>query len=105
MGVRTYLVPGSYTGKLKISKTQTFKENLVDYGNENFLINLVLLFALTSCTNTSELETGEMKPLHMLKKAFEGKNIQKHLLMLKFVKSEQIDEANIPVLFVKLKSG
>ena len=73
---------------------------------KTFLINLVLIFALTSCTNTSELETGEMKTLHMLKKAFEGKKHSKTFIDAKALLSrEQIDEANIPVLFVKLKSG
>ena len=69
---------------------------------KTFLINLVLIFALTSCTNTSELETGEMKTLHM-QESFPGKNIQKHLLMPSLL-VRQIDEANIRTI-CEIKSG
>ena len=73
---------------------------------KKMLTSLAFIFALASCSNTPELETGEMKTLQLLKNAIEESNSEKifadsrHLLSRK-----QVDAASIPILFVELKSG
>ena len=41
---------------------------------KTFLINFALILTLTSCANTPERETGEIKTLQLLKQAFEQRN-------------------------------
>jgi len=73
---------------------------------KTFLINFALILTLTSCTNTPERETGEIKTLQVLKQAFEKRNDPKIFVDSRILLSrEKIDAANIPVLFVELKSG
>ena len=72
----------------------------------SFLASLTLIFILASCSNTPELETGEIKTLATLKKAFLQSNQQKKFIDSRFLlKRKQIDEAKVPVLFVELPSG
>ena len=73
---------------------------------KTFLINFALILTLTSCANTPERETGEIKTLQLLKQAFDQRNHSEIFVDSRILLSrEKIDAANIPVLFVKLKSG
>lgn len=73
---------------------------------KTFLINLALILTLTSCTNTPERETGEIKILQLLNEAFEQRKRPEIFADSRILLSrEKIDAANIPVLFVELKSG
>ncbi len=70
------------------------------------LVNLALILTLICCSNTSELETGEIKTLQLLKKVFEQPNGSKIFIDARtLLTREQIDAANIPVLFAELKTG
>lgn len=71
-----------------------------------FLLISVLISILTSCSNTPELETGEINTLSILNQAFQQSNQPKqHIDARNLISREQIDAANIPVLFVELASG
>ena len=73
---------------------------------KTFLINFALILTLTSCTNTPERETGEIKTLRLLKQAFEHRNQSKIFIDSRTLLSrEKIDAINTPMLFVELKSG
>ena len=73
---------------------------------KTFLINIALILTLSSCANTPERETGEIKTLQVLKQAFEERNRSKIFIDSRTLLSrEKINAANIPVLFVELKSG
>ena len=70
-----------------------------------FLVSLALIFILSSCSNAPEMETGEIRTLQLLKKAFTSSNINKQFIDARnLINREQIDAANIPVLFVELAS-
>ena len=70
------------------------------------LASLALILTLMSCSNTPEMETGEIRTLQLLKLAFEQSNNSKLFIDARTLLSrEQIDVANIPVLFVELRSG
>ena len=70
------------------------------------LVNFFIILTMVCCTNTSELETGEIKTFQLLKQAFAKPNQTKIFIDARTVLSrEQVDAANIPVLFVELKSG
>ena len=65
---------------------------------------LVLMFA--SCSNVPEMETGEIRTLQLLKKAFDSSNKPKRFLDSKtLLNRKRIDEINSPLLFVELPSG
>ena len=71
-----------------------------------FLTSLALLLILASCSNAPETETGEIRTLKLLKKAFDSSNKSKRFMDARnLINREQIDAANIPVLFVELNSG
>ena len=71
-----------------------------------FLLISVLISILTSCSNTSELETGEIKTLARLGKAFSQSNQPKQFIDARLLLDrKQIDEAEMPILFVELPSG
>ena len=71
-----------------------------------FLTSLCFILTLASCSNAPEMETGEIRTLQLLKKAFEGSNKPKRFMDARnLINREQIDAANIPVLFVELASG
>ena len=73
---------------------------------KNLLVHLALILTLISCSNTSELETGEIRTLQLLKQVFEQPNYPKIFIDARNILSrKKIDAANIPVLFVELKSG
>ena len=71
-----------------------------------FLKSLIFILILASCSNAPEKETGEIRTLQLLKKAFESSNKPKLFLDAQnLINREQIDAANIPVLFIELESG
>ena len=71
-----------------------------------FLVSLAFICILTSCSNAPETETGEIRTLQLLKKAFGDSNKPKQLMDARnLINRKQIDAASIPVLFVELASG
>ena len=71
-----------------------------------FLAGLSFILILASCSNAPETETGEIRTLQLLKKAFDQSNKPRGYTDARnLIDREQIDAANIPVLFVELASG
>ena len=71
-----------------------------------FLAGLIVIIILASCSNTPDMETGEIKTLQMLRKVFDETNKSyKFIDARNLINREQIDAANIPILFVELASG
>ena len=71
-----------------------------------FLIIPILISMLTSCSNTPEMETGEIKSLAILSQAIKQSNNTKRFVNSKsLLTRKQIDEAKVPILFVELPSG
>ena len=71
-----------------------------------FLVNLMLIFTLSSCSNTPDMETGELRTLKLFKQVFEQPNHPKQFVDSRtLIGREQIDAAKTPVLFIELKSG
>ena len=71
-----------------------------------FLLISVLISILTSCSNTPELETGEIKLLAILDQEFKRPSQQKEFIDSRLLLTrKQIDEAKVPVLYVELPSG
>ncbi len=67
---------------------------------------MALLFAFCACSNSNELETGEIQTISLISKAFDTKtNSSVFLDARTLITRKQIDEANIPVLFVELETG
>ena len=72
----------------------------------NLLTSLTLVILLASCSNAPEMETGEIKTLQLLKQIFDDSNKPKQFIDARNLLSrEQVDVAQIPVLFVELASG
>ena len=70
------------------------------------LKSLAFILILASCSNAPETETGEIRTLQLLKKAFESSNMPKQFMDARnLINREQIDVASSPVLFVELESG
>ena len=62
-----------------------------------FVLILILISILTSCSNTPELETGEIKTLEILNQAFTQSNQAKQFIDARLLLSrKQIDEAKYP---------
>ena len=73
---------------------------------KKFSAILSLIVILSSCSNTTDLGSGEIKTLQYLKKAFDNSNKNKRFIDARnLISREQIDTANVPVLFVELESG
>ena len=71
-----------------------------------FFASLLLIVILASCSNAPETETGEIRTLQLLKKAYDNLNKHKRFIDARnLITRKQIDAANIPVLFVELASG
>ena len=71
-----------------------------------FLANISVIIILASCSNTTDMEKGEIRTLQILKQAFEQSNNAKQFIDARnLINREQIDAASIPVLFVELASG
>lgn len=72
----------------------------------NFMRSILVVFVMASCSNTSELETGEIKTLRLLKDAVSKKNSSNAFIDSRNLLSrKQIDDAAIPILFVELDTG
>lgn len=70
------------------------------------LAYITLLVSVLACTNSPELETGEIKALQLLKDAMSKKNKRQRTFdARKFLTREKINEAGVPVLFVQLETG
>ena len=73
---------------------------------KRFIISLAFIFILASCSNTPEMETGEIRTLQLLKKAFDSSNKPKRFIDARnLISRDQIDAINSPILFVELASG
>ena len=71
-----------------------------------FFILLSCILTLASCSNAPETETGEIRTLQLLKKAFDSSNKPMQFIDARnLINREQIDAANVSVLFVELASG
>ena len=71
-----------------------------------FIVSFIFIVILTSCSNTTDTQTGEMRTLQLLKEAFGSSTKQKQFIDARnLINREQIDAANVPVLFVELASG
>ena len=71
-----------------------------------FFASLTLILILASCSNAPETETGEIRTLQLLKKAFDSSKQPKQFIDARnLINRKQIDEAKMPVLFVELASG
>ena len=71
-----------------------------------FLYSFIVASILTSCSNAPELETGEIKALAMLEQAFNQSKEPKRFVNAKLLLTrEQVDEAQVPILYVELPSG
>ena len=71
-----------------------------------FFAILSFAFILASCSNTPDMETGEIRTLQLIKKSFDSSNKPKQFLDARnLISRKQIDAANVPVLFVQLRSG
>lgn len=69
-------------------------------------VKFILLFTMLSCSNTSELETGEIKTLVLLKDAIDQSLNPKIFFDARnLLNRKQIDAADMPVLFVELETG
>ena len=70
-----------------------------------FTLGLILIVIFASCSNTPELETGEIKTLEIINQAFQ-KSGQRKLFIdsRQLLNRKKIDKAKIPVLFVELPS-
>ena len=70
------------------------------------LTSLAFILILASCSNAPETETGEIRTLKLIKDAFEAsRKPTKFIDARNLINRKQIDEANIPILFVELASG
>ena len=71
-----------------------------------FFTSLAFFLILACCSNAPETETGEIRTLQLLKKAFDISNKPRQFINARnLINREQIDAANMPVLFVELASG
>lgn len=69
-------------------------------------LNLVLILTLTFCSNTKDMETGEIETIKMLKHVFDkSANPKVFIDARNLLSRQQVDAANIPILFVELASG
>ncbi|MDG1004920.1 MAG: YjbF family lipoprotein [Emcibacteraceae bacterium] len=73
---------------------------------KNIFIIFTLISTLASCSNTPELESGEIRTLQFLRDAISQSNKSNIFVNSRDILSrKQIDAAAVPVLFVKLESG
>ena len=71
-----------------------------------FLLFFILALAIASCSNSPELETGEIKTLNIIKQSFQKSKKSNQFVDARILLSrEQIDAAGTPVLFIELESG
>ena len=83
-----------------------FRENSEGCGDEMVFIIIAALPALIACSNTNDLETGEIKAIKILREALIARHTPTLLLdTKKIITRKKIDDAKIPVLFVELENG
>ena len=71
-----------------------------------FLLISVFVSVLTSCSNTPEQETGEIKTLTIFNQALQQSNQPKQFIDARLLLDrKQIDESGVPLLFIELPSG
>ena len=71
-----------------------------------YLAKIALFIFLTACSNTPDLETGEIKTLQLLKNVFSQSNKSKIFINARDLLSrKKIDDANTAVIFVELETG
>ena len=68
---------------------------------------VILAFTmLSSCSNSNDFETGEIKVIKILREALIARKTSTKLLdTRKIITRKKIDESKIPVLFVELENG
>ncbi|MEE2999665.1 MAG: YjbF family lipoprotein [Pseudomonadota bacterium] len=70
-----------------------------------FTLVFLTLAMLTSCSNSSEFETSEIKAIKMLRETINARKTPTMILdVKKIVTRKKIDEAKIPVLFIELEN-
>ena len=70
------------------------------------ICNTVALFTLAACSNSIELENGELKTLALIKRKIDSFSTDTAFLdARKIVTRQMIDASKIPVLFVEIQSG
>ena len=70
------------------------------------LLSILSLMALTACSNSPELETGEITALKLIKDRLEaptGDGV--YINARKLVSRQMIDAAKVPVLFIEIPRG
>ena len=71
-----------------------------------FVLISVFVSVLTSCSNTPEQETGEIKTLTIFNQALQQSNQPKQFIDARLLLDrKQIDESGVPLLFIELPSG
>lgn len=67
---------------------------------------LLIFVILSSCSNTPELETGEIKTIQLLRNLVDQQKVDRNFIDSKILLNrDQIDKFGIPILFIELKSG
>ena len=73
---------------------------------KKFSITIALFLSIASCTNTPELESGEIKTFQVLKDAIDQRAKSRAIIDARDTLSrQQIDKYALPVLFVELPWG
>lgn len=71
-----------------------------------FLVSTFLFLVISNCTNSPELETGEIKTIQLFKDILTRKdNPTTFIESKKILSRERIDAAGIPIIYVELDSG
>ena len=72
----------------------------------NLIKTFALLFFISGCTNTPEMETGEIKTLGLIQDMFnQNKEARKYFDTRNIVDRDFIDRTRVPILFVELSNG
>lgn len=71
-----------------------------------YIIINISFFTLLSCSNSTELETGEIKALKLIKEVIsQPKSPNAYINSRHLLTRKEIDASAVPVLFVELESG
>ena len=72
----------------------------------NILKFLLMFIILSACSNSAEMETGEIKVLSIVRETLtKGQRPKIYVDAKKLINRDTIEQANIPVLYVKLETG
>ena len=70
-----------------------------------FGLNALTLILFTACSNSSDMETGEIKAIKTLREAFSARKMPNKILDTRtIVTRKKIDNAKVPVLFIELEN-